>query len=123
MYITTGNKERWRNLVERFVFVANVLSWTFLSLIIRTAAAARNGEKARKEWQTAYSRVKEKLTTLKYCVDYVMHTIISNLKTLPLHVSWSNGFDVIVQRYVDYTGNGKIKKNGKEILWQADQQK
>ena len=26
--------------------------------------------------------------------------------------------DVIVQRYVDYTGNGKIKKNGEEILWQ-----
>lgn len=26
--------------------------------------------------------------------------------------------DVIVQRYVDYTGNEKIKLNGKEILWQ-----
>lgn len=26
--------------------------------------------------------------------------------------------DVIVQRYVDYTGNTKIKKNGKEIIWQ-----
>ena len=25
--------------------------------------------------------------------------------------------DVIVQRYVDYTGNNKIKKNGKEITW------
>ena len=25
--------------------------------------------------------------------------------------------DVIVQRYVDYTGNAKIKKNGKEITW------
>ncbi len=25
--------------------------------------------------------------------------------------------DVIVQRYVDYTGNNKIKKNGKEINW------
>jgi len=24
--------------------------------------------------------------------------------------------DVIVQRYVDYTGNNKIKKNGKEII-------
>jgi len=31
--------------------------------------------------------------------------------------------DVIVQRYVDYTGNNKIKKNGKEIIWQEDQQK
>lgn len=30
--------------------------------------------------------------------------------------------DVIVQRYVDYTGNNKIKLNGKEIIW-ADQQK
>ncbi len=28
--------------------------------------------------------------------------------------------DVIVQRYVDYTGNNKIKKNGKEIIWQKD---
>lgn len=26
--------------------------------------------------------------------------------------------DVIVQRYVDYTGNSKIKKNGEEIVWQ-----
>jgi len=26
--------------------------------------------------------------------------------------------DVIVQRYVDYTGNNKIKLNGKEIIWQ-----
>lgn len=26
--------------------------------------------------------------------------------------------DVIVQRYVDYTGNNKIKKNGEEIIWQ-----
>ena len=25
--------------------------------------------------------------------------------------------DVIVQRYVDYTGNNKIKLNGKEIIW------
>ena len=25
--------------------------------------------------------------------------------------------DVIVQRYVDYTGNNKIKKNGKDITW------
>lgn len=25
--------------------------------------------------------------------------------------------DVIVQRYVDYTGNESIKKNGKEIIW------
>jgi len=25
--------------------------------------------------------------------------------------------DVIVQRYVDYTGNNKIKKNGEEIVW------
>lgn len=26
--------------------------------------------------------------------------------------------DVIVQRYVDFTGNTKIKKNGEEIVWQ-----
>jgi DNA modification methylase len=25
--------------------------------------------------------------------------------------------DVIVQRYVDYTGNENIKLNGKEIIW------
>jgi len=28
--------------------------------------------------------------------------------------------DVIVQRYVDYTGNDKIKKNGQEIIWQKN---
>ena len=31
--------------------------------------------------------------------------------------------DIIVQRYVDYTGNETIKKNGKEIVWtKADAQ-
>jgi site-specific DNA-methyltransferase (adenine-specific) len=30
--------------------------------------------------------------------------------------------DVIVQRYVDYTGNASIKKNGQEIIWQAKKQ-
>lgn len=99
------------------MFVANVPSWTFLSLITKTEAGVRNGEKARKEWQTAYSVVKEKLTTLKYCVDYVMHTTISNLKTLPLYVSRLNGIDVIIQRYVDYTGNGIFRRNGEEIVW------
>jgi len=31
--------------------------------------------------------------------------------------------DISIQRYVNYTGNNKIKKNGKEIIWQEDQQK
>lgn len=100
------------------MFVANVPSWTFLSSITKMEVVVRNGEKARKEWQTAYSRGKEKLTTLRCCVDCVMHTIISNLKTNLLHVSESNGIDVIVQRYVDYTGNTTIKRNGEEITWQ-----
>ena len=26
--------------------------------------------------------------------------------------------DVIVQRYVDYTGDAKVRRNGKEITWQ-----
>jgi site-specific DNA-methyltransferase (adenine-specific) len=30
--------------------------------------------------------------------------------------------DVIVQRYVDYTGNATIKLNGQEIIWQAKKQ-
>jgi DNA modification methylase len=29
--------------------------------------------------------------------------------------------DVIVQRYVDYTGNENIKLNGKEIIWKKTQ--
>lgn len=29
-----------------------------------------------------------------------------------------SNMDVIVQRYVDYTGNEKIKLNGKEIIWE-----
>lgn len=29
--------------------------------------------------------------------------------------------DVIVQRYVDYTGNDKIKKNGNDIIWKKTQ--
>jgi len=28
--------------------------------------------------------------------------------------------DVTVQRYVDYTGNTKIKKNGVEIEWKSN---
>jgi len=28
--------------------------------------------------------------------------------------------DVIVQRYVDYTGNTEIKKNGKKIIWEQE---
>jgi len=31
--------------------------------------------------------------------------------------------DVIVQRYVDYTGNATIKKNGQEIIWEKTQTK
>lgn len=31
--------------------------------------------------------------------------------------------DVIVQRYVEYTGNATIKKNGQEITWEKTQQK
>jgi len=30
---------------------------------------------------------------------------------------------VIVQRYVDYTGNNTIKKNGKEIIWTKNKKK
>ncbi len=30
--------------------------------------------------------------------------------------------DVIVQRYVDYTGNATIKLNGQEITWQPKKQ-
>lgn len=26
--------------------------------------------------------------------------------------------DVIIQRYVDYTGNNKVIKNGQEIIWE-----
>ena len=31
--------------------------------------------------------------------------------------------DVIVQRYVEYTGNGTIKKNGQEIIWTQNKEK
>lgn len=31
--------------------------------------------------------------------------------------------DVIVQRYVDYTGNTKVIKNGKEEMWKISQKK
>jgi DNA modification methylase len=31
--------------------------------------------------------------------------------------------DVIVQRYVDYTGNENIKLNGKEITWKKTEAK
>ena len=31
--------------------------------------------------------------------------------------------DAIVQRYVDYTGNATIKKNGQEIIWKKTEAK
>ncbi len=31
--------------------------------------------------------------------------------------------DVIVQRYVDYTGNENIKLNGKDIIWKKTEKK
>ena len=31
--------------------------------------------------------------------------------------------DVIVQRYIDYTGNATIKKNGQEIIWTQNKEK
>lgn len=32
-----------------------------------------------------------------------------------------NNIDVIVQRYVDYTGNENIIKNGEKIVWKKSE--
>lgn len=50
-------------------------------------------------------------TTMIACEKLGMKCNLLELE--PLYV------DVIVQRYVDYTGNNKIKKNGQEITWKA----
>lgn len=49
-------------------------------------------------------------TTMIACEKLGMKSYLVDIE--PLYV------DVIVQRYVDYTGNNKIKKNGEEIIWQ-----
>ena len=101
-----------------FAYDVSVMSWTFLSLITRTEEGVGSGEKARKGWQTAYSKVKGRLTTLRCFVDYVMLTTTLNLKMYLHHALRLSGFDVVVQRYVDYTGNKEVIKNGEKIIWQ-----
>ena len=49
-------------------------------------------------------------TTMIACEKLGMKCNLLELE--PLYI------DVIVQRYVDYTGNATIKKNGQEVIWQ-----
>lgn len=55
-----------------------------------------------------YQNTQNLLIMLRMGLRYVI-PVIGN--------STSINSDVIVQRYVDYTGNNKIKLNGKEIIW------
>ena len=54
-------------------------------------------------------------TTMIACEKLNMKSYMVELE--PLYV------DVIVQRYVDYTGNENIKLNGKEIIWKQTEKK
>lgn len=56
-----------------------------------------------------YQNTQNLLIMLRMGLRYVI-PVIGN--------STSINSDVIVQRYVDYTGDEKIKLNGKEIIWQ-----
>lgn len=118
MYTTIENVGLWKNSVERDVSAVGVLSWIFLSLTTKTAAVVSSGEQQGNRWQTAFFLVRETQKTLRFFADYVMRTIFLSQRTQPLRDLRLCGIDVIVQRYVDYTGNVTIRKNGTEITWQ-----
>jgi len=122
------NKELWilseNATVERSVVLVIATTYHFLRSIISMAEDVKNGEKIVKGYMTAYLMVREKFQTLKCCVEYVMQKITSFVKTILMETGsllFGSNTDVIVQRYVDYTGNENIIKNGEPIIWKKIQ--
>lgn len=118
------NKELWilseNATVERSVVLVIATTYLFLKSIILMVEDAKNGGRIARTYMTEYLQVSEKYQTLKYCVGYVMQKTTSFVKIILMGIDLLLcGSDVIVQRYVDYTGNNKIKKNGEEITWKA----
>jgi len=101
------------------VSLVNVTTYRFLRSIISMVEDVKNGEKTVKGYMTEYLMEKGRFQTSKCYVGYVMQKTTSFGKTVLRGIdSLLFGGDVIVQRYVDYTGNAKIKKNGEEMIWE-----
>ena len=119
------NKELWilsEDAMEgRNVVLVIATTCLFLKSIISMVEDAKNGERIVRTYMTEYLRVSEEYQILKYYVGFVMQKTTSFVKTILMGIdllSYGSNVDVIVQRYVDYTGNDKIKKNGQGIIWQ-----
>lgn len=117
------NRELWilsgNAMEERSASLVNATTYRFLRSITSMVEGVKNGERTAKDYMTAYLMVREKFQTLRYCVGYVMQKTTSFVKTVLQEIdSLLFGGDVIVQRYVDYTGNTEVIKNGEKITWQ-----
>jgi hypothetical protein len=53
---------------------------------------------------------------VRQCLIWNKQTMVMGSQPLPQYV------DVIIQLYVDYTGETEIKKNGKKVIWQTKKQ-
>ncbi len=117
------NKELWiwsgNAMEERSVVLATATTYHFLKSIISMVEDVKSGGKIAKDYMTVYLMESEEYQTLKYYVGSVMQKTISFVKIISLEIDLLLfGSDVIVQRYVDYTGNTKVKRNGEELIWQ-----
>ncbi len=82
----------------------------------------KSGGKIVKDYMTESLMESEEYQTLKYYVGSVMQKTISFVKIISLEIDLLLcGSDVIVQRYVDYTGNENIKLNGEDIVWKKSE--
>jgi len=105
-------------MVEQSVVLVIATTYHFLKSIISMVEDAKNGGRIARTYMTEYLQVSEEYQTLKYCVGYVMQKTTYFVKIILMGIDLLLcGSDVIVQRYVDYTGNENIKLNGENILW------
>ncbi len=116
------NKELWilsgNAMEERSVVLVTAATYHFLKSIISMVEGVKNGGKIVKTYMTESLQESEEYQTLKYYVGYVMRKTTYFIKTMLMEIDLLLfGNDVIVQRYVDYTGNEYITKNGIPTTW------
>lgn len=103
---------------ERSVVLVTAATYHFLKSIISMVEGVKNGGKIVKTYMTESLQESEEYQTLKYYVGYVMRKTTYFIKTMLMEIDLLLfGNDVIVQRYVDYTGNEYITKNGIPTTW------
>ena len=108
-------------MAERSVVLVIAITYHFLKSIISMVEDVRSGGKIAKDYMTAYLTESVGCQTLKCSVGYAMQKTTSFVKTILMEIdllSSGSNIDVIVQRYVDYTGNTEVTKNGEKITWE-----